>query len=72
MHYFVNAGNLANLNNADPKDFFMNPRWSYGLGLMFMLGGMARLEVNYCIPKNARPGDQISDGFQIGVGLNFL
>lgn len=72
MHYFINAGNLANLNNADPKDFFMNPRWSYGLGLMFMLGGMARLEVNYCIPKNAKPGDQISDGFQIGVGLNFL
>lgn len=72
MHYFVNAGNLTNLNSVDPKDFIMNPRWSYGLGLMFMLGGMARLEVNYCLPKNAKPGDQITDGFQIGVGLNFL
>lgn len=71
-HLFVNAGNLTNLNAIDRKDFFTNPRYSYGLGIMFILGGMARLEVNYCIPKNARPGDQICDGFQLGVGVNFL
>jgi len=72
MHYFLNAGNLTNMNQMNAKDFVMNPRWSYGLGIMFMLGGMARLEINYCLPKNGRPGDQISDGFQVGVGLNFL
>jgi len=72
MHYFVNAGNLTTTDNMDQRDFLLNPRWSCGLGIMLMLGGMARLEVNYCIPRNARPGDQICDGFQVGVGLNFL
>lgn len=72
LHFFANAGNISNINSLNSKDFMSKPRYSYGLGVMFMLGGMARLEVNYCIPKNARHGDIINDGLQVGVGLNFL
>lgn len=72
MHFFANAGNLSDTANLDMNEFLKRPRYSYGLGLMFMLGGMARLEVNYCIPRNAQPGDIINEGWQIGVGLNFL
>lgn len=72
VHFFLNAGNLSNVAGLDRQDFIMNPRWSYGVGLMFMLGGMARLEINYCCPRNARPGDVISEGMQVGVGINFL
>jgi len=72
MHFFLNGGNLGNVKDLDLKDFISNPRFSYGLGIMMIMGGLARLELNYCIPKNARPGDIINGGFQIGVGLNFL
>jgi len=72
MHFFANAGNLTNLENLATKDFMLNPRLSYGFGLMIIMGGMARLELNYCIPRNAQPDDITSPGFQIGVGLNFL
>ena len=72
MHFFANAGNISDMNYIRPKDFLTNCRYSYGVGIMFMLGGMARLEVNYCIPKNAQPGDIINEGLQVGVGINFL
>lgn len=71
LHIFANAGNLGNLN-TDKKEFLMSPRYSFGAGVMLMLGGMARLEVNYCVPKNAQPGDVINPGLQVGVGLSFL
>lgn len=72
LHLFTTSGNITDLNSVDLKDFLGNPRYSYGIGIMFMLGGMARLEVNYCVPRNSRQGDVINPGLQVGVGLNFL
>ena len=71
LHLFLNAGSLSELNTSF-KEFVTSPRYSYGLGVMVMLGAVARLEINYCIPKNAKPGDVINDGLQVGVGMSFL
>lgn len=35
-----------------------NIRLSYGAGIVLRLGGIARLEVNYCVPLWARKGDR--------------
>jgi outer membrane protein insertion porin family len=47
-------------------------RLSYGLGLAFCLGGIARIELNYCLPVRAQRGDKPAPGLQLGVGVNFL
>lgn len=33
-------------------------RWSYGAGIIFRLGNIARLELNYCIPMGVQSGDR--------------
>ncbi len=77
VHLFANAGNSQNLELNSNRSNEMNKliteaRWSYGIGLMMMLGGIARLEVNYCVPKNAKTSDGVNPGLQVGVGMNFL
>ncbi|XP_071477072.1 sorting and assembly machinery component 50 homolog B-like [Diadema antillarum] len=78
-HFFVNAGNLTTLNTDNifawedhlqrlRQDF----RWGYGAGLVLRIGSIARLELNYCVPKSAQASDSISQGIQFGVGVNFL
>lgn len=47
MHFFANAGNLTNAKDLDMKDFIYNPRFSYGFGIMIIMGGSFRLELNY-------------------------
>ena len=36
------------------------------------LGGIARIELNYCIPVKAERGDKMAPGLQFGIGVNFL
>ena len=78
LHFFANAGNLMDINlenngfRNNLNKIITDSRYSYGLGIMLMLGGIARLEINYCIPRNTKPTDGINPGLQIGVGLNFL
>ena len=77
MHFFANAGNAQNMeltsyNSNELNKMVKEARWSYGLGIMMMIGGIARLEVNYCIPRNAKTSDGINPGLQVGVGMNFL
>ena len=77
LHFFTNAGNAQNMeltsyNSNELNKMVKEARWSYGLGLMMMIGGIARLEVNYCIPRNAKTSDGINPGLQVGVGMNFL
>ena len=81
MHTFLNAGNLmsdyqfdvsskslqANIDEA-VQDF----RLTYGLGLAFKLGGIARIELNYCVPLRTQKGDKPAPGLQFGVGVDFL
>ena len=58
-HVFVTAGNVGNywLSGHPGRDFNKvteNFRLSYGLGLALKLGGIARLELNYCVPVKVR------------------
>lgn len=76
-HFFVNAGNLGNMNlrgNAGRslQELFNHFRLSYGLGVALQLGGVARIELNYCIPVKSETGDRPAPGLQFGVGVNFL
>eukprot|EP00794_Sanderia_malayensis_P004454 gene4454-5045_t len=77
LHFFANAGNAQNIELHQYNSMAMNKivteaRWSYGVGIMMMLGGIARLEVNYCIPRNTKTSDGVNQGLQVGVGMNFL
>ena len=58
-HVFVTAGNVSNywLSGHMGQDFNKvteNFRLSYGLGVALKLGGIARLELNYCVPVRVR------------------
>ncbi|KAF5929568.1 hypothetical protein HPG69_006290 [Diceros bicornis minor] len=62
-HFFLNAGNLCNLNYGDgPKAHIRKLaeciRWSYGAGIVLRLGNIARLELNYCVPMGVQTGDR--------------
>ncbi|XP_012940018.1 sorting and assembly machinery component 50 homolog A [Aplysia californica] len=75
-HFFVNAGNLGSLDfndlNGSVRGLGETMRWSYGMGLVLYLGGMARLELNYVIPMRVQKGDKVNPGLQFGIGINFL
>ncbi|XP_078581194.1 sorting and assembly machinery component 50 homolog [Branchiostoma floridae x Branchiostoma japonicum] len=78
-HMFVTAGNLFQPNLEDMYNYrdhwarmASDVRWSYGVGVLFRLGRIARLELNYCIPGGARTGDKVSESVQLGVGVTFL
>lgn len=76
-HFFLNAGNLCNLNYGDGPNAHLQKlaeciRWSYGAGIVLRLGNIARLELNYCIPMGVQSGDRICDGVQFGAGIRFL
>uniref|UniRef100_A0A8C8FYG4 POTRA domain-containing protein n=1 Tax=Oncorhynchus tshawytscha TaxID=74940 RepID=A0A8C8FYG4_ONCTS len=76
-HFFLNAGNLCNLNYGDGPRAHLSKlaeciRWSYGAGIVLRLGNIARLELNYCIPMGVQSGDRICDGVQFGAGIRFL
>jgi len=76
-HLFVTAGNVGSfwLSGNMQRDLDLlaqDFRLSYGLGLAVKLGGIARIELNYCIPVRASRGDKVNPGLQFGVGVNFL
>ncbi|XP_030631038.1 sorting and assembly machinery component 50 homolog B [Chanos chanos] len=76
-HFFLNAGNLCNLNYGEGPRAHLQKlaeciRWSYGAGIVLKLGNIARLELNYCIPMGVQSGDRICDGVQFGAGIRFL
>ncbi|XP_070784820.1 sorting and assembly machinery component 50 homolog B isoform X2 [Enoplosus armatus] len=76
-HFFLNAGNLCNLNYGDGPRAHLQKlaeciRWSYGAGIVLRLGNIARLELNYCVPMGVQSGDRICDGVQFGAGIRFL
>uniref|UniRef100_A0A8C4HAV8 Sorting and assembly machinery component 50 homolog, like n=1 Tax=Dicentrarchus labrax TaxID=13489 RepID=A0A8C4HAV8_DICLA len=62
-HFFLNAGNLCNLNYGDGPRAHLQKlaeciRWSYGAGIVLRLGNIARLELNYCVPMGVQSGDR--------------
>ena len=80
LYTFVTAGNLLEDysyrrnrgvgQNIDAAIY--NFRLSYGIGLALRLGGIARIELNYCVPLRAQSSDKVAPGLQLGVGVNFL
>ncbi|KAJ8298954.1 hypothetical protein KUTeg_023014 [Tegillarca granosa] len=75
-HFFVNAGNLVNIDmNKTAKENFQtlseSYRLSYGGGIVLMFG-FAKLELNYVFPIRSMEGDRICPGLQFGVGIEFL
>ncbi|KAM7430944.1 sorting and assembly machinery component 50 [Porites harrisoni] len=75
-HLFLNSGNLISSNtNVHWRNRLTalreKVRWSCGAGLVFLLG-IARIELNYCIPFGAQSSDSVNHGIQVGVGINFL
>lgn len=76
-HMFLTAGNVGNFGLTgdlarDLERVTEDFRLSYGLGLALKLGGVARIELNYCVPVKASRGDRAAPGLQFGVGVNFL
>jgi len=73
LHFFANAGNLENFENVSRlRHILAKPRASFGVGIMFNFLNNFRLELNYCVPKNARPSDKLNPGLQVGLGVSFL
>lgn len=60
----------------DSKNSFGKPfkdfRLSAGVGLVARVGNSIRFEFNLCTPFQYTAGDRIVDGFQFGVGANFI
>ncbi len=50
----------------------VQPRYVLGAGLILRFANVARLELNYCVPMNPQPGDNVQPGFQIGIGLAYM
>uniref|UniRef100_A0A1I7YAA7 Bac_surface_Ag domain-containing protein n=1 Tax=Steinernema glaseri TaxID=37863 RepID=A0A1I7YAA7_9BILA len=72
-HGFVTAGTTASVRSQNLlKDMMEVPRVSAGVGFAFLFKNFIRLELNYVLPLRYVPGDSISPGFQMGVGMNFL
>lgn len=74
-HFFVNAGNLLNPSdnlNECVQSLGKNLRLTYGIGLVYRLGQVARIELNYCIPVYYQADDKLIDGVQFGLGVQFV
>lgn len=77
IHGFLNAGNLRDTSLKEGyKNVLSNLardlRWSCGVGIVARLGGIARVELNYCWPIGTQPGDSLNPGLQFGIGIHFL
>ncbi|CAH1786233.1 unnamed protein product [Owenia fusiformis] len=76
-HFFVNAGNAVNVDFnttaiENLQQLVDTVRLTYGMGVVLNLGGVARLELNYCIPVKSQPGDSVNPGVQFGIGVSYL
>lgn len=72
----MNAGNVASLTGEDDETLFKqlseNVRLAYGIGIAIRLGQMARFEINYCIPHSFDKQDEVNQGVQFGIGVQFV
>lgn len=73
LHYICVYPSLTADNYKENlRTLVRDMRLSYGAGLAMNLGGLARVELNYCIPLMVQRGDRPSHGLQFGVATNFL
>lgn len=67
LHLFYNCGKTDSFTlSAD------NLTSSVGMGLALRLGERARIEFNYCQPMSARNSQYFKQGFQFGIGYDFI
>jgi len=75
-HFFVNCGNVGNFSLSDLPATWEEQkntlRLVSGLGLAMRIGQVARIELNYCVPLKSESSDATVEGFQFGVGVDFL
>ncbi|XP_065366963.1 SAM50-like protein CG7639 [Calliphora vicina] len=64
-HLFYNLGNFNTFSTE-------NLRSACGIGLAFKLAERARIEFNYCVPLRKFAGDRVENGFQFGIGYEFV
>ncbi|XP_054736595.1 SAM50-like protein CG7639 [Anastrepha obliqua] len=64
-HLFYNFGGFNTFTTE-------NMRSAYGVGLAFKLAERARIELNYCIPIRKYATDKPVNGFQFGIGYEFV
>ena len=69
-----NRGIFLNCKHVDSnqiKSQLTLPSVSCGAGLLVRFSSI-RFELNYCVPVVAQSLDQLAQGLQFGVGLEFL
>ncbi|CAO3650484.1 unnamed protein product [Cunninghamella blakesleeana] len=73
LHAFANAGNISQYENREKvlQDLTKDCRVSVGAGII-LHHQFARIEANFCVPLQKRPGDIVQEGIQFGFGINFL
>ncbi|XP_037827624.1 SAM50-like protein CG7639 [Lucilia sericata] len=64
-HLFYNVGNFNTFTTE-------NLRTAAGIGVAFKLAERARIELNYCVPLRKCAGDRVENGFQFGIGYEFV
>ncbi|XP_018012367.1 sorting and assembly machinery component 50 homolog A [Hyalella azteca] len=73
LHAWASAGTLAD-PAAGGADAAANlaARMSLGAGVAVNVGGVARVELNYCVPVRHRPWDKTQPGLQLGIAADVL
>lgn len=76
LNFFANAGCIQDIGASE-----LTQKWrklgeqlrvSYGIGLAIRFAGMARVEINYCIPHSYQREDSVIQGMQFGFGITFI
>jgi len=47
-------------------------RSAFGMGIAVKLAERARIELNYCVPVRRQNTDKVLNGFQFGIGYEFV
>lgn len=75
IHLFCNAGNLTYISDSLKKCYEClgkDLRFTTGIGLVYRLGQIARIELNYCIPVYYQEDDKFTSRIQFGIGAHFV
>lgn len=77
LHCWTNLGNIGDWKLGDRSrqqlsTVVRDMRLSYGVGLAVNVAGLARVEVNYCLPLLHRRGDRLQPGMQFGIAADAL
>ncbi|BFZ60278.1 hypothetical protein YB2330_001314 [Saitoella coloradoensis] len=77
LHAFVNAGSLLPIDQtralgAQVRDLVERGSVAVGVGVVYALRGVARVEVNFGVPLVGKRGEGLVKGVQVGLGVEML